>query len=91
MMRLANLAEACGGQLRGNDVALLGVSTDSRADCTDRLFIALKGENFDATDDNAKWLLLTLYVCVPVALKIGVITLLRRFPFELLEIRKPAR
>ena len=49
------------------------------------------GENFDATDDNAKWLLLTLYVCVPVALKIGVITLLRRFPFELLEIRKPAR
>lgn len=50
MMRLASLATACNGKLEGADVAVLGVAIDSRGDCTDRLFIALKGENFDAHD-----------------------------------------
>ncbi len=50
MMRLASLASACHGELTGVDVSLNGVTTDSRADCTDKLFIALRGENFDAHD-----------------------------------------
>lgn len=50
MMRLSSVAEAVNGRLLGADASLLGVATDSRADCTDRLFIALKGDNFDAHD-----------------------------------------
>ena len=44
------------------------------------------GENFDSSDNKAKWLLLMLYVCVPVVLKISVLALLRRFPHQQLEI-----
>ena len=49
-MQLAQVAQAVHGQMLGADVLLKGVTTDTRADCQDRLFIALKGENFDAHD-----------------------------------------
>jgi UDP-N-acetylmuramoyl-tripeptide--D-alanyl-D-alanine ligase len=48
MMRLAEVALATGGVLRGEDVAISGVSTDSREALTGKLFVALRGERFDA-------------------------------------------
>jgi len=36
------------GQLHGDSVAFSGVTTDSRQDCSGQLFVALKGDNFDA-------------------------------------------
>jgi UDP-N-acetylmuramoyl-tripeptide--D-alanyl-D-alanine ligase len=47
---LSQVAAAVGGRLLGADVALDGVSTDTRAIAAGQLFIALRGENFDAHD-----------------------------------------
>jgi len=41
------IAEVTKGTLQGNDITINKVITDSRVDCRDALFIALKGENFD--------------------------------------------
>ncbi|MBX2848853.1 MAG: UDP-N-acetylmuramoyl-tripeptide--D-alanyl-D-alanine ligase [Acidiferrobacterales bacterium] len=49
-MHLAQVSQALNGQVIGNDVALSGVTTDTRGNCTGELFIALKGERFDAHD-----------------------------------------
>ena len=48
MMRLSEVAQALGVQLRGADVAFDAVCTDSRTIRRGDLFIALKGERFDA-------------------------------------------
>jgi UDP-N-acetylmuramoyl-tripeptide--D-alanyl-D-alanine ligase len=47
---LSQVAAAVGGRLLGADVALDGVSTDTRAISAGQLFIALRGDNFDAHD-----------------------------------------
>jgi len=47
---LSQVAAAVGGRLLGADVALDGVSTDTRAIAAGQLFIALRGDNFDAHD-----------------------------------------
>jgi len=44
------IAEQVEGRLIGSDCTIDAVSTDTRADLTDALFIALKGKNFDAHD-----------------------------------------
>ena len=49
-LSLSDVARATGGELRGADLRLCGVSTDSRADLSGRLFLALAGERFDAHD-----------------------------------------
>jgi UDP-N-acetylmuramoyl-tripeptide--D-alanyl-D-alanine ligase len=53
-LSLADVARATGGKLRGDDVAIRGVSTDSRADLKGALFVALVGERFDGHDFGAK-------------------------------------
>lgn len=47
---LSQVAQVLGGRLIGADVALGGVSTDTRAVATGQLFIALRGKRFDAHD-----------------------------------------
>jgi UDP-N-acetylmuramoyl-tripeptide--D-alanyl-D-alanine ligase len=47
---LSKVAQVVDGRLLGSDVSLLGVSTDTRAIAAGQLFIALRGENFDAHD-----------------------------------------
>lgn len=47
---LSFVAEACGGRLVGADVELAGVSTDTRGIAAGQLFVALRGERFDAHD-----------------------------------------
>ncbi|MDR3352597.1 MAG: UDP-N-acetylmuramoyl-tripeptide--D-alanyl-D-alanine ligase [Zoogloeaceae bacterium] len=47
---LAAIAQAVGGDLAGCDREVSGITTDTRADCAGKLFIALKGERFDAHD-----------------------------------------
>ncbi len=47
---LAAAAESIGAQLSGADGPFDGVTTDSRGDCRDRLFIALRGARFDGHD-----------------------------------------
>ena len=47
---LSRVADAVGGQLLGHDVALHGVSTDTRQVAAGSLFVALRGERFDAHD-----------------------------------------
>jgi UDP-N-acetylmuramoyl-tripeptide--D-alanyl-D-alanine ligase len=47
---LAGAAERAGGEVRGADAAFGGVGTDSRADLTGQLFVALRGERFDGHD-----------------------------------------
>lgn len=47
-MRLSEAAQALGVQLHGADASFTGVSTDSRAVAPGQLFVALKGERFDA-------------------------------------------
>lgn len=47
---LSEIAEALEGRLLGADLSITGVSTDSRKDCSGLLFVALKGERFDAHD-----------------------------------------
>ena len=48
--RLSEVAQAVGGRMLGLDVALPGVSTDTRTIGEGQLFIALAGEHFDAHD-----------------------------------------
>jgi UDP-N-acetylmuramoyl-tripeptide--D-alanyl-D-alanine ligase len=48
VIRLQDVAMAVGGELRGPDRAIDGVSTDSRTLVAGQLFFALKGEHFDA-------------------------------------------
>jgi UDP-N-acetylmuramoyl-tripeptide--D-alanyl-D-alanine ligase len=47
MMRLSEAAQACGGELAGSDGEFTAVGTDTRADLTGSLYIALRGERFD--------------------------------------------
>jgi UDP-N-acetylmuramoyl-tripeptide--D-alanyl-D-alanine ligase len=47
---LSEIAAACDGELRGADLAVNGVSTDTRAIAAGQLFVALAGERFDAHD-----------------------------------------
>lgn len=47
---LSQVAAATGGRLGGADQALNGVTTDTRAVVPGQLFIALRGERFDAHD-----------------------------------------
>ena len=47
---LSQVASAVDGRLIGADVALTGISTDTRAIEAGQLFIALSGERFDAHD-----------------------------------------
>ncbi len=49
-LRLADVAAMVGGSLRGADVLVDDVSTDSRALPAGALFVALRGERFDAHD-----------------------------------------
>ena len=48
--QLSQVAAAVGGQLLGSDCRITGVSTDTRAVASGQLFIALRGERFDAHD-----------------------------------------
>lgn len=63
MMQFSQVADVLGGKVivgtnaeALNALALDGVATDTRANCDGKLFIALKGDNFDAHDylDQAK-------------------------------------
>ena len=47
---LSRIAQAVDGRLVGADLAVQGVSTDTRSIAPGQLFIALKGERFDAHD-----------------------------------------
>jgi UDP-N-acetylmuramoyl-tripeptide--D-alanyl-D-alanine ligase len=47
MMRLSEAAKALDGELHGQDVEFVGVSTDSRSVKPGELFVALRGERFD--------------------------------------------
>ncbi|HEY9030613.1 MAG TPA: UDP-N-acetylmuramoyl-tripeptide--D-alanyl-D-alanine ligase [Kangiella sp.] len=55
-LSLKAIAEVTQGQLQGADKNISKVVTDSRVDCREALFIALKGENFDGHKfvENAK-------------------------------------
>ena len=48
MMQLSQVSAAVNGRLFGSDAVLQGISINTRDDCAGRLFVALKGENFDA-------------------------------------------
>ena len=48
MMKLSLAAEMLGATLHGDDAELMAVSTDSRAIAAGDLFIALRGERYDA-------------------------------------------
>ncbi|MDO6387375.1 UDP-N-acetylmuramoyl-tripeptide--D-alanyl-D-alanine ligase [Uliginosibacterium sp. 31-12] len=50
MMHLQEAALAIGGRCSGGDPLFSAVSTDTRADLGGKLFIALRGERFDAHD-----------------------------------------
>ncbi len=47
---LSDIRDAIGGRLVGADLAIAGVSTDTRAIGAGQLFVALRGERFDAHD-----------------------------------------
>lgn len=47
-MHLSQVAHAVDGEMLGADVVLHNVAINTRADCEGRLFVALKGENFNA-------------------------------------------
>ncbi|NEX18868.1 UDP-N-acetylmuramoyl-tripeptide--D-alanyl-D-alanine ligase [Thiorhodococcus mannitoliphagus] len=47
MWTLNQAVDAVGGAMQGGDAAFTSVGTDSRADCSGQLFIALRGERFD--------------------------------------------
>ncbi len=49
-MNLHQATSITGGTLIGKPIQFRGVSTDSRSDCAGKLFIALKGENFNGED-----------------------------------------
>ncbi|MCL1142901.1 UDP-N-acetylmuramoyl-tripeptide--D-alanyl-D-alanine ligase [Shewanella gaetbuli] len=72
-LSLSQIAAALNGQLVGDDITINAVSTDSRAFTGDGLFIALKGERFDAhnfaasaVDNGAKALLVEKQLDVSV-------------------------
>ncbi|MFM2483144.1 UDP-N-acetylmuramoyl-tripeptide--D-alanyl-D-alanine ligase [Celerinatantimonas sp. YJH-8] len=46
-MTLAQIAQVCAGEVRGDSVSIHSISTDSRQITPDQLFIALVGEHFD--------------------------------------------
>ncbi|TDO99044.1 UDP-N-acetylmuramoyl-tripeptide--D-alanyl-D-alanine ligase [Marinomonas balearica] len=46
-LKLSHIANLCGGVLFGEDCVVSDVSTDSREDLSGKLFVALRGENFD--------------------------------------------
>jgi UDP-N-acetylmuramoyl-tripeptide--D-alanyl-D-alanine ligase len=48
--RLAEILQATGGRLYGPDCEISGVSTDTRTVGPGQLFVALRGERFDAHD-----------------------------------------
>jgi UDP-N-acetylmuramoyl-tripeptide--D-alanyl-D-alanine ligase len=48
MMQLSQVVQAVNGQQVGRDVLLKNISINARENCHGRLFVALKGENFDA-------------------------------------------
>jgi UDP-N-acetylmuramoyl-tripeptide--D-alanyl-D-alanine ligase len=50
MWNLSEAAREAGGRLTGADTGFTRVLTDSRGDCTGGLFVALRGERFDAHD-----------------------------------------
>ena len=50
MMQLSHICEQVNGQMQGADVFVRDVSINTREDCDNRLFVALKGDNFDAHD-----------------------------------------
>ena len=47
---LSQIAEWCEARLLGEDMNITHVSTDTRALSKGSLFVALRGENFDAHD-----------------------------------------
>jgi UDP-N-acetylmuramoyl-tripeptide--D-alanyl-D-alanine ligase len=49
-LRLADIAQWTGGRLHGADAAISAVSTDTRSIAQGMLFVALKGERYDAHD-----------------------------------------
>ncbi len=49
-MNLHQATSMTGGTLIGKPIQFRGVSTDSRSDCSGKLFVALKGENFNGED-----------------------------------------
>lgn len=49
-LQLSEIASLADGQWQGQDVAIAGISTDSRRVQPGDLFVALKGEHFDAHD-----------------------------------------
>ena len=53
-LTLNEVVRATGGELCGGDAMIRGVSTDSRADLTGALFVALIGDRFDGHDFAAK-------------------------------------
>lgn len=48
MMQLSQVSQAVSGQRSGVDVMLQNISINTRDDCQGRLFVALKGANFDS-------------------------------------------
>ena len=71
MWVLSEAAERAGGHLSGGDAAFDRVVTDSRGDCTGALFVALRGERFDA------------HAFVPQALANGAVAALVERPLDL--------
>lgn len=67
-LALSTIAAGIGARLVGDDCVVTGVSTDTRAICAGDLFVALKGENFDAhafvEQAHAKGALAALVSCV---------------------------
>lgn len=49
-MQLSQITQAVSGRMLGSDVLVQGVSINTRTDCQNRLFVALRGERFDAHD-----------------------------------------
>ena len=47
-LQLSDIAAACKGQLKGNDLVIERVSTDTRNIQRGDLFVALRGDQFDA-------------------------------------------
>jgi len=49
-MMLSEIAKALNAQIRGHDVKISSVGTDSRSIAKGQLFVGIKGENFDGND-----------------------------------------